>query len=122
MDYIDALDWTKIHLTIQPNPTPTASATNTTNSRTTATDIDRLVAAMDQQYKDAHDLKEETLVAYDASTGKGVPVECISRHDMYNKTNNIMTKSEMPKFKNQLTPDQHNVSQEQNFVTFGNGY
>ena len=37
------------------------------------------------------------------------------------KTNHIMTKLEMPKFKNQLTPDQYNVPQEQNFVTIGNG-
>ena len=61
-EYIDALDWTKIHLTIQPNPTLTATATvtTTTNSGTTTTDIDCLVAAIDQQYKDAYDLKEET--------------------------------------------------------------
>ena len=76
---------------------------------------------MDQQYKDAHDLKEETLAPYDSTTKRGVPKECISRHDKYNKTNYIMTKLEMPKFKNQLTPDQHNVPQEQNFVTIGNG-
>ena len=40
---------------------------------------------------------------------------------MYNKTNNIMTKSEMAKFKNPLTLNKHNVPQEQNFVTIGNG-
>ena len=76
---------------------------------------------MDQQYKDAHNLKEETLIPYDLTSGKGVPTECIARHDMYNKTNNIMTKLEMPKFKNILTPNKHNVPQEQNFVTIGNG-
>ena len=37
-EYIDALDWTKIYLTIQPEPA----------SPTTITNIDRLVAAMDQ--------------------------------------------------------------------------
>ena len=52
---------------------------------------------------------------------KGVPARCISRHDMYNKTNNIMTKSEMAKFKNELTLNKHNNPQEQNFVTIGNG-
>ena len=67
---IGALDWTKIHLTIQPKPIVPAA--------TQGTDVDRLVAAMDQQYKDAHDLKEETLVKYDPVTGKGVPEECIS--------------------------------------------
>ena len=76
---------------------------------------------MNQQYKDAHDLKEETLVVYDATSGKGVPKECIDRHDMYNKTNNIMTKSEMAKFNNPLTLSKHNVPQDQNFVTIGNG-
>ena len=80
MEYIDALDWTKIHLTIQPNPSlpSTATVINTNNSGTTNTDIDCLVAAMDQQYNDAHDLKEETLVKYDSTTGKGVPEEWIS--------------------------------------------
>ena len=38
---------------------------------------------------------------------------------MYNKTNNIMTKSEMKKFKNVLTPDKRNLPQDQNFVTIG---
>ena len=66
-------------------------------------------------------MKKETLIPYDLTTGKGVPLECISRHDMYNKANNIMTKPEMPKFKNRLTPDKHNIPQEQNFVTIGNG-
>ena len=49
-EYINALDWTKIHLTIQPNPTliATATVTTTNNNGTTTTDIDRLVAAMDQ--------------------------------------------------------------------------
>ena len=75
---------------------------------------------MDQQYKDAHNLKEETLVPYDTATKRGMPEECISRHDLYNKTNNIMTKSEMKKFKNDLTPDTNNSPQEQNFVTIGN--
>ena len=32
-----------------------------------------------------------------------------------------MTKSEMAKFKNPLTLNKHNVPQEQNFVTIGNG-
>ena len=76
---------------------------------------------MDQQYKEAHDLKEETLIPYNGTSGKGVPEECISRDGLYNKTNNIMTKSEIEKFKNALTPDQHNVPQEQNFVTIGIG-
>ena len=73
-EIIDANDWTKIYLTIQPEP---ALPTTVTNSRSTSNNIDRLVAAMDQQYKDAHDLKEETLVKYDTNTGRGVPEECI---------------------------------------------
>ena len=77
--YIDALDWTKIHLTIQPEPAlPTTVSISATNSGRTSNDIDRLVAAMDQQYKDAHDLKEETLVPYGSTTKRGVPKECIS--------------------------------------------
>ena len=71
---IDGLDWSKIYLTLQPKPALAASTTGTPAS----TDIDRLVAAMDQQYKDAHDLKEETLIAYDSTTGKGVPDEWIA--------------------------------------------
>ena len=99
-EFIDAVDWTKIHLTIRPDPNVNATTVNASNTGgNNSTDIDRLLAAMDQQYKDAHDLKEETLVKYDPVTGKGVPEECILRHDMYNKTNNIMTKSEMKKFK-----------------------
>ena len=118
-EYIDALDWTKIHLSLQPDPSATSPTPVTTTTQPTA--IDRLVAAMDQQYKDAHSLKEETLVKYDPVSGKGVPEECISCHDLYNKPNYIMTKSEMKKFKNELTPDGNNppVSQEQNFVTIG---
>ena len=70
-EYIDGLDWTKIYLTIQPNPTLTANTVTTFNTGgNTSNDIDCLVAAMDQQYKDAHDLKEETLVQYDTNTGK----------------------------------------------------
>ena len=95
-EIIDAIDWTKIALTIQLDP---ALPTTVNNSGSTSNDIDCLVAAMDQQYKDAHDLKEETLEKYDATTKRGVPEECIAQHDLYNKTNNIMTKSEMPKFK-----------------------
>ena len=95
----------------------TVTASNTGGN--TSNDIDCLVAAMDQQYKDAHDLKEETLVKYDPVTGKGVPEECILRHDLYNKTNYIMTKSEMKKFKNELTLDGNNAPQEQNFATTG---
>ena len=118
MEIIDAIDWTKIALTIQPDP---VVPTTTNNSGSTSNDITCLVAAMDQQYKDAHDLKEETLEKYDATTKRGVPEECIAQHDMYNKTNNIMTKLEMKKFKNVLTPDQQNLPQDQNFVTIGKG-
>ena len=32
-----------------------------------------------------------------------------------------MTKLEVPKLKNPLIPDQHNVPKEQNFVTIGTG-
>ena len=71
---IDGLDWTKIYTTIQPTPTAPAPVTGASTSN----DIDRLVDAMQQQYKDAHDLKEETLVVYDATSGKGVPKECIT--------------------------------------------
>ena len=98
-EYIDALDWTKIYLAIQPDPNSAtvtganAATVTATNANNSPTDIDRLVAAMDQQYKDAHDLKEETLVKYDAATGKGVPEECILSHDLYNKTNYIMTRN-----------------------------
>ena len=48
---IDGLDWSKIYLTLQPKPALAAS----TMCSSASTDIDRLVAAMDQQYKDAHD-------------------------------------------------------------------
>ena len=58
-------------------------------------------------------MKEETLIPYDTSTGDGTPPECISCHDKYKKINNIMTKSEIPKFKNALTTDKHNFPQEQ---------
>ena len=75
---IDGLNWSKIYLTLQPKPALPASTTGDS----TSTNIDRLVAAIDQQYKDAHDLKEETLVEYDATTGKGIPGECIDRHDI----------------------------------------
>ena len=109
-EYINALDWSKIYLSIQPNPNPTAVTTSTTGG-TPQIDINHLVVAMDQQYKDTLDLKEGTLIVYDLATGKGVPTECISRHDMYNKTNNIMTKLEMPKIKNPLTPNKHNIPQ-----------
>ena len=47
-EHIDGLDWTKIYVSIQPKPVLTAS---TTRALTTSTDIDRLVAAMDQQYR-----------------------------------------------------------------------
>ena len=121
-EYVDGLDWSKIHLTLQPNPTWTsATTTASTTGGNTSNDINCLVAAMDQQYKDAHDLKEETLVKYDENTGRGVPDECILRHDLYNKPNYIMTKSETKKFKNSLTLDANNTPQEQNFVTIGNG-
>ena len=43
-EYIDALDWTKIYLSIQPKPTLTATAPT---GGTPPTDIDHLVAAMD---------------------------------------------------------------------------
>ena len=55
-EYIDALDWTKIYLSIQPQPA--SPATNTGGGARTGTDIDRLAAAIEQQYKDAHDLKK----------------------------------------------------------------
>ena len=65
----------KIYLTLQPKP---AAPTTTTPGGAPRTDVDRFAAAIKQQYKDAHDLKEETLVKYDSTTGKGVPEECIS--------------------------------------------
>ena len=57
-------------------PQPASTATNTGSG--TGTDIDRFAAAIGQQYKDAHDLKEETLITYDTTSGKGVPKEYIS--------------------------------------------
>ena len=79
MECIDALDRTKIYLLIQPKPTLTA--TNTDGGA--GTDIDRLAATIEQQYKDAHDLKKETLVPYDLATGRETPTECIDCHDKY---------------------------------------
>ena len=52
---------------LQQKPALAASTTSTTTS---SNDIYCLVAAMDQQYKDAHDLKEETLIPYDSTSGK----------------------------------------------------
>lgn len=75
---IDRLNWSKIYLTIQPKPVLLA-LTATATSGTASTDVDCLVAAMDQQYKDAHNLKEETVLPYDSTSGKGVPTECITQ-------------------------------------------
>ena len=105
----------KIYLTVQPKPT----TTTTSSTSGSFIDIDRLAAAIEQQYKNAHNLKGETLNPYDSATGDGTPSKCIYHHDKYNQINYIMTKSEMPKFKNDLTLDKHSVPQEPNFVTIG---
>ena len=47
MECIDTLDWTKIYLTIQPEPaSPTTASVSATNSGRTSNDIDHLVAAI----------------------------------------------------------------------------
>ena len=46
----------KIYLTIQSVP----QTTNSGGSSSAQTDIDQLATAIKQQYKDAHDFKEET--------------------------------------------------------------
>ena len=48
-EYIDGVDWTKIHLTVKPDPTLNAATVNASNTGgCNSNDIDRLVAAMDQ--------------------------------------------------------------------------
>ena len=67
--------------------------------------IDQLADAMTQNYKDAHNNKEEILNPYDPNTNTGVPKECTERHNKRKKINYVMQKLEMPKFKNELTLD-----------------
>ena len=72
---------------------------------------------MTQNYKDAHNNKEEILIPYNSNTNTGVPKECIERHNKRRKINYVMQKSEMPKFKNELTLDANGNQQEQTFIT-----
>ena len=100
------MEFSKIHLTLQPEP-PRATTTPPTGDAppgSVSLDVACLAAVLKQQYKDAHDMKEETLILYNATTGSGTPQECIDCHDKYRTINYIITNSEMPKFKNPLTP------------------
>lgn len=56
----------------------------------TKSNIDQLADAMTQNYKDAHNNKEEILVPYDSNTNSGVPKEYITRHNKRKKINYIM--------------------------------
>ena len=73
------MDSTKIHLTLQPEPSRIAPLlSQAVQAGPVSADVTRLAAAIEQQYKDAHDLKEETLVLYNATTSSGTPQECIN--------------------------------------------
>ena len=90
---------------------------NTGGGGVTQSDIDQLKDAMTQNYKDAHNNKEEILIPYNSTTNTGVLKECIECHYKWKKINYIMRKSEMLKFKNELTLDKNGNQQEQTFVT-----
>ena len=111
---INCLDWSKIYLSCQPE---LVLINNSGGSGSFQSDINRLVDAMTQNSKDAHNQKDEILISYDTSTKLSVPKECIERHSKRKKINYIMCKLEMTKFKNELTLDKHDNQQEQIFVT-----
>ena len=57
------------------------------------------------------------MLPYDPTTKLGVPKECIERHTKHKTINYVIRKSEMNKFKNELTLGQHGNQQEQTFIT-----
>ena len=77
-EYIDGLDFTKIHLTLQPKPPRVAPLSHVASTGLVSANVACLAAAIEQQYKDDHDLKEETLVLYNVTTGSVTPQECIN--------------------------------------------
>ena len=79
--------------------------TGTTISGTTGskTDINRLADVLEKKYQDSHDIKEENIGKWDATTKTGISQEVITRYDNMKDPNFIMTKTEMKKFRNTLT-------------------
>ena len=71
---------------------------------------------LEKQCQDSHDIKEENLGKWDATTKTGIPQEVITRYDNMKDPNFIMTKTEMKKFKNTLTLSKTSTKQEQNYV------
>lgn len=113
-DDINCLDRSKIYLSCQPDP---ALITNSGGGGASQSDIDRLADVMTQNYKDAHNQKDEVLILYNSTTKVGVPKQCIERHSKQKKIDYVISKSEMTEFKNELTPDTNGNQQEQTFVT-----